>query len=201
MERYKAKSYRLKPEEMANYFQEEVERMTSDQSRPWDSNEIDTSWVGFRKVLLDASKLVRGEKNLRSSPRRTAWWTEDVKKAIQEKKGAWKNPLSLKTPAVYQLYMDRRKEAKLKVLEAKKKSWEDFGRKLEEKSKENQEVFYRVLKGMRGERPTSLKGIKDRNGDIIWRDELIMESWREYFQDLLEERDVKLGKIQRRFGS
>ncbi|XP_066907587.1 uncharacterized protein [Halyomorpha halys] len=54
---------------------------------------------------------------------------------------------------------------------------------------------------MRGERQTSLKGIKDRNGDIIWHDELIMKKWREYFQNLPEGRNVELNEIQRRFGS
>jgi hypothetical protein len=34
------------------------------------------------------------------------------------------------------------------VIEAKKRSWEEFGKKMEENKNENQKLFYRIIKNL-----------------------------------------------------
>jgi hypothetical protein len=52
---------------------------------------------------------------------------------------------------------------------------------------DNQKLFYGAIKQIRQKKETTLKNIKDENGNILTREEDIMERWREYFQNLLEE--------------
>jgi hypothetical protein len=73
------------------------------------------------------------------------------------------------------------------VIEAKKKSWEDFGRKMEKNKNENQKLFYRVLKNLKTakqEQPI-INSIKTKEGEVLTEEHKIMERWKEHFEELL----------------
>jgi hypothetical protein len=73
------------------------------------------------------------------------------------------------------------------VIEAKKKSWEDFGRKMEKNKNENQKLFYRVLKNLKTtkqEQPI-INSIKTKEGEVLTEEHKSMERWKEHFEELL----------------
>jgi hypothetical protein len=73
------------------------------------------------------------------------------------------------------------------VIEAKKKSWEDFGRKMEKNKNENQKLFYRVLKNLKTEKQEQpiINSIKTKEGEVLTEEHKIMERWKEHFEELL----------------
>jgi hypothetical protein len=72
------------------------------------------------------------------------------------------------------------------VKAAKTKSWEEFGEFMEEYSRDNQALFYKILKNMRRGKDCPLKYIKDKEGKLLIGEKEIMNRWRKYFQELLE---------------
>ncbi|KAK4876570.1 hypothetical protein RN001_009076 [Aquatica leii] len=56
---------------------------------------------------------------------------------------------------------------------------------MEEDSKRNQKLFYRVLKTLRKRKQQSLRQIKSKDNKILTDEKEIMERWKEYFQELL----------------
>jgi hypothetical protein len=84
-------------------------------------------------------------------------------------------------------YKRQREMVKNLVIEAKKKSWEDFGRKMEKNKNENQKLFYRVLKNLKTakqEQPI-INSIKTKEGEVLTEEHKIMERWKEHFEELL----------------
>ncbi|CAH1394392.1 unnamed protein product [Nezara viridula] len=61
----------LKEEEMAQHFQEEINKMARESNNPWDSDDVEQSWLSFKKIILDAARLVCGEKRAGSRFKRS----------------------------------------------------------------------------------------------------------------------------------
>ena len=74
---------------------------------------------------------------------------------------------------------------------AKSEARKDFGNKMENISKGNQKLFYRILKSMRTEKAEKIINIEDKDGNIIEGEKNIMERWREYFQELLQLEEIE----------
>lgn len=76
------------------------------------------------------------------------------------------------------------------VLQAKKQACEEFGRKMKVDSQDNQKLFYRVLKKLSKGNEYTLKQVEGKDKIITylltWA-YAIMEQWREYFRELLNE--------------
>ena len=57
----------------------------------------------------------------------------------------WQKYLNGKTEADYESYKEQRLKVKNLVIKSKQKTWKEFGDKLEQDSRGNQKLFYRVL--------------------------------------------------------
>ena len=95
----------------------------------------------------------------------TKWWNEQVKTIVKEKKRAWKRLLQTGTRQMLEEYKNKRNEAKRIVAEAKKKSWEEFGKEIEESFHENKNVWTTV-KHLRGNMGKKVRSVKDKNGQL-----------------------------------
>lgn len=165
------KSYGLEEEVIAMYYGEEIERRVKDEDYHWDSEEVETSWQNIKKIMLEAAGLVSGTKKVGSKGKKTAWWTDEIKEVVKEKKLAWKEYLRNKSQENYDRYRCKKIIVKNKVIEAKRRTWEDFGEKMEADFKENQKLFYRVIKSLRKDKAPVLKFIKDKRGNILTNNE------------------------------
>lgn len=98
------KSYRLKEEEIGNTYREHIERRVRGQSYLWNSEEVETSWQIIKKILLEAAELACGMRKVGSREKKTAWWTEEIKEVVKEKKVLWKEYLKNSTEENYERY-------------------------------------------------------------------------------------------------
>jgi inorganic pyrophosphatase/exopolyphosphatase len=110
-----------------------------------------------------------------------------LRNKLRRKKTKWEIYLNTRTRESYTSYKRQREVVKNLVIEAKKKSWEDFGRKMEKNKNENQKLFYRVLKNLKTakqEQPI-INSIKTKEGEVLTEEHKIMERWKEHFEELL----------------
>ena len=72
-----------------------------------------------------------------------------------------------------------------KVKISKQNQWQKFGEKLENNFRENQKLFWgAVKKRCRRGNPCPVKHIKNKQGKIVKDEDEILETWKEYFQNL-----------------
>ena len=64
--------------------------------------------------------------------------------------------------------------------EAKKKSWEEFGKEIEESFHENNKNFWTPVKHLRGNMRKKVRSVKDKNGQLLTNTDKILETWSEH---------------------
>ena len=93
-------------------------------------------------------------------------------------------------------YKQKKRLTKKEVANAKKSSWEEWYRSLSEPKKKVD--LFRIAKQMQKERQDVIGGkyIKNSKGEIQVKEREIMERWKEYFRELLNEQsDYQLDEV------
>ncbi|KAJ8949832.1 hypothetical protein NQ318_000531 [Aromia moschata] len=90
---------------------------------------IEQSWRILKDSLVTAAKETCGTKRINKGKKQTAWWTNEIKAEIKEKKKLWKKYLQNKTRESYDYYKKQRVRVKIAIRTAKNLSWEEFGEK------------------------------------------------------------------------
>ena len=179
------KNYKLNEEKVAKKYRNTVEIELNKRTKEIEEEDLETIWKTFKDTIIDTAKKVCGYYNTNNNKKHTAWWTKEIKEQVKNKKQKWQEYINDNTAQKYEIYKRERKKVKGLVLEAKQKTWEQFGEKLEKNAKSNQKLFYRVLKTLRkGKREQNSK-VKDKGGKILTDEKEIMSRWKEYFQGLL----------------
>jgi exonuclease III len=183
---FRIKWEELKKESVVNIF---ADNMVAKFSQiPSEQLDVETEWSLFKTGLLSAATKACGWKRVGSAlvgGRRTPWWTEDVRTAVNEKKKAYKAWLGNPSQASRQIYEEKRKLAKIVVASAKARSWENFGVVLESNFRDAPKIFWQTIRRLRKDKNSSLKALKNKRGDILIKEEDILHRWREYFGELL----------------
>ena len=78
-----------------------------------------------------------------------------------------------------------RKAATLAVKKSKKKSWKEFGRRLDSNYFSANKVFWQTIRRLRGKRSSVTYSIKDSDGNILTDENEILSRWSECFEDIL----------------
>ncbi|XP_031335863.1 craniofacial development protein 2-like [Photinus pyralis] len=140
------KAYKLRNKDVAKEFTQTLDQKLES----WEQEEnLEKLWTSFKVVVLDTARKTCGISKMHDGKKKTAWWSEKIKLEVKKK---WQQYIKSRTPDKYEEYKHQRGAVKNLVLQAKKKSWEDFGRKLEENSKGNQKLFFKVIKTLRKNR-------------------------------------------------
>lgn len=184
------KTYKLQDRETSRKYEEIIKNKLQKEKINPDCITIEQLWEEIKNTIINAAREACGVNRGNKQTKRTAWWNNEIKTQIRLKKKAWQEYLSNKTENKYNTYKEQRTKVKILIKEAREKSWEMFGEKLEKKSKENHKLFYRVLKTLRKGKLTRTTTIQNKQGTIITKEEDIMKRWKEYFQELMDVQDV-----------
>ncbi|KAF6203343.1 hypothetical protein GE061_003761 [Apolygus lucorum] len=179
------KTFKLKDPENRKLYEEAVSQKAANFLSD-DSDDLEGAWNTFKTVVLSAAEEICGTATTGQHKKCTRWWTEEVKFHVKEKKRLWKLYLQRKTIRAYAAYKEKRNETKVIVLLAKAKSWEEFGKFMNESYHDNKKLFYKVLKNMRKLKDCPIKFVKSKAGLLLTDTEDIMRRWKEYFQELLD---------------
>lgn len=180
------KSYKLTENRIAQQFSEKIDIMLETINIDIKELNVEQTWQLFKDVLLKAGREICGTTRLNRWRKQTAWWNNQIKEQVKIKKQKWKQYLNNGNNDSYNEYKEQRKKVKDMVMEAKKKTWEEFGQKIEEDYHTNQKLFYKMLKNIRvGKQQQTIKHMKDKEGKILNGEKEIMERWEQYFKELL----------------
>nr|CAH7747709.1 unnamed protein product [Callosobruchus chinensis] len=181
----KIKTYKLLDKDVAERYKRSVTEQCMQTQEKWREMDVKRLWIVFKNIVISSAENACGVSSMNKSKKQTRWWSDEIKRQVKVKKEKWNAYMDCKTAEKYDEYKKERIKTKEMVTKAKKDSWEEFGRKMEQDSKGNQKLFYRVLKGMKNPSQYHLQNIKDKNNDIITEGPKIMERWRQHYHELL----------------
>ena len=187
------KIYKLQNKEIRNEYAEIIEKEIDSRKGEIKEGNLEAKWRVFKEILKYAASKTCGVMVTGSTRNRTHWWNEEVKEIVKKKKEAWKVYLAVKTDEAYNNYKEKRKIAKDKIKFVKNQKWEEFGIKIENDYKNNQKLFYRALKNMRGSKKKIINEIQNKEGEVLSETNEIIKRWGEYFQEMLEEGEDEEG--------
>ena len=108
------------------------------------------AWKELKEGIVGAETKVCGTMRWRSGQvKRTRWWNEEVKSAVQKKKVLYKRLLDTGNVEARQRYNEAKLEARKLVRKAKNDEWVQFGKELEKDAKGNQPRFWARVNGNR----------------------------------------------------
>lgn len=175
--------YKLKNEEIRKIFQTETDNVFREIEKTNDKWNIEERWKLLKETLIQTAESLCGKRKINSGKKRTDWWTQEIKDIVKKKKQAWKKFNNTKEENDRRKYIDIRNEVKAKVREAKRRSWEDFGRKLEEDYKNNSRRFWNTLRNLKGTTKKEIKGIKNKDGQIQINKRDVLKTWESHYAD------------------
>ena len=118
----------------------------------------------FRSAIISSAAASCGRKQLRvagDSEKRTLWWNQEVKEAIQAKKHAFKALLQDRSSSDLQSRnTGARKMATSAVKKSKEKLWEEFGFRLDSNYFSANKGFWQTIRHLRGKRSSVTYFIK-----------------------------------------
>lgn len=179
------RAYKLNDAEVVRQYQQQISTEYWKIKEHIKERDPEQVWMVVKGIILEAARRACGTSKVRKNQKQTAWWTPQIKEEVKIKKKLWKESLTKKTREAYYNYKKQRKKVKDLVKQEKQKTWEEFGKRMEENSKGNQKLFYKTLKTLRKEKQRTTVDINDRNGQVIREEVKIKERWVEYFRELL----------------
>ena len=183
----KIKWWRLKEENLKIQFNEKVlsERRLLENVQEW--------WEENSTVIVRAGQEVLGMTTGRRPPgdKETWWWNDEVKDAIRAKKQAKKKWDASGRQEERDIYRQANKEAKKEVARSKAHAMDEVYKELE--TPEGERKIYRIAKARDKSAKdfTQIRQIKDEQGVVLWEHDKIIERWKGYYGNLLNEENPR----------
>ena len=183
----KIKWWRLKEENLKIQFREKVlsERRLLENVQEW--------WEANSTVIVRAGQEVFGMTTGRRPPgdKETWWWNDEVKDAIRAKKEAKKKWDASGRQEERDIYRQANKEAKKEVARSKAHAMDEVYKELE--TPEGERKIYRIAKARDKSAKdfTQIRQIKDEQGVVLWEHDKIIERWKGYYGNLLNEENPR----------
>ena len=183
----KIKWWRLKEENLKIQFREKVlsERRLLENVQEW--------WEENSTVIVRAGQEVLGMTTGRRPPgdKETWWWNDEVKDAIRAKKEAKKKWEASGRQEEREIYKQANKGAKKEVARSKAHAMDEVNKELE--TPEGERKIYRIAKARDKSAKdfTQIRQIKDEQGVVLWEHDKIIERWKGYYGNLLNEENPR----------
>ncbi|CAF3498112.1 unnamed protein product, partial [Rotaria sp. Silwood2] len=194
------KTFRIRWEALANEetsqkFASKVDQRYA-QLSPTETD-IESEWKLFKTALVDAATTTCGMKRVGIQPgqKKTAWWSEEIRNVIREKKIAYHKWIQRQTTESWQNYKQIREKVKKIVSEAKSKSWKQFGHQLEHNNHSANKLFWQTIRRLHKGEQKPTRSIKDMTGRLLTREEDILNRWKKYFAELYNPTSAKYIKL------
>ena len=153
------------------------------------SLDMESLWKEYKEILTKSATEICGKKVIGSCKKKTAWWNDDVKQKVTEKKVAWKKYLNSRRRNDRENYKEKCQAAKEAVIKSKREKWQEFGETIEQNYRENQKLFWGAIKRCKRGKSCPVKHIKNSDGEIVKQEDEILETWRQYFEKLHNNED------------
>ena len=151
---------------------------------------VGEAFESLKSSMIGVTEKICGYKRVRKGKRRgDAWWTKEVKEAVEEKKEAYRKWNERNMPARIRterrrIYNNCKNKVKRVIKESKLRADEELGRKLSCKFQENKKLFWKEVKKERGGQSCGGDKVRNKVGNILKDKKAVKERWKEYFEEL-----------------
>lgn len=168
-------------------FYETMNKNDHEHDDNYEEETMEDSWKKIKETIHQAIEKSTGFKySTTTRKKKTPWWTEEVKKAVKEKTGAFRRWMKERTPETREVYEAKRNSANRVKTETKQLKWKQLCDDLEKDLQGNKKLIYQLAKSYRKGRSEKADNIKDmNNGEILTNPEDINHTWKQYFSSLL----------------
>ncbi|KAF1010546.1 MAG: hypothetical protein GAK29_05048 [Acinetobacter bereziniae] len=148
--------------------------------------DVDGAWEMVKKVIVGKAQEVCGVARV-GGMKKDAWWNDDVKAAVGEKKEAYKRMIATKDvderKVMSEEYRRKKTDAKVIVRESKDAIRKKEGERMQADFEGNKKLFWKWVKRAKGTKE-SLNGVCKENGEMVWNEIEVRRRWKEYFEEL-----------------
>ena len=149
--------------------------------------DLECMWDTFKKVLVSSARAVCGVASVGKRRFNTEWWSDEVRRAIEEKREAylrWLKNGSEQDDRWEDEYKNAKSRVKRLIKKKKKEANESFGKKMNEDAIGNRKLFWKEVKKARNSERNSCVSVKDGSGRALSGEEEVKKRWKEYFEQL-----------------
>ncbi|KAK3535646.1 hypothetical protein QTP70_018430 [Hemibagrus guttatus] len=136
-------------------------------------------WETIAEVIRETGRKVLGE---------TWWWNEEVQDSIQRKRLAKKKWDMDRTEENRQEYKELQHRVKREVSKAKQKAYDELYTRLDTREGEKDLYSLARQRDRDGKDVQQARVIKDRDGRVLTSEESVQRRWKEYFEELMNEK-------------
>ena len=161
---------------------------------------VEEEWDSFKETVCKSAVEVCGMRRVRERgiKKGSEWWNEGVKKVLTEKRQLFERWLQSKRNEDWEVYKEKRREAKRAVEQAKRVANERWGERLASDFKDSKKMFWKEVKRIRKGESKKEECVKDINGEVLSERKQVLGRWGEYFEGLLnvtEERRAEIAAV------
>ena len=157
---------------------------------------VEEEWECFKERVTECAKMVCETRRMGGNRRKgSEWWDDEVKKAVEEKKRAFKDWLQSRTREAYERYKEKRRETKHRLKEAKRRADMKWGKKMTENFRDNKKMFWKEVKRGREVKSSREEKVKDADGEVKTEEGAVRGRWAEYFRELLNVEEDREGVV------
>ncbi len=129
------------------------------------------------------------ERESKGKNKGSAWWTNEIRDAVEGEKRAYKKMLQRNLPEEVKARKSEYKKWKKKVQEligeSRRKVDEEFGRKLSQNFSEHKKMFWKEGKNVRGREGVSGVRVRGEDGELVGDESELNQIWKGYFEELM----------------
>ncbi|KAI5738368.1 hypothetical protein M8J77_006061 [Diaphorina citri] len=184
------------PTDSGQQFLEKMKKWFEEHLREMENNNADEMWKEFERTCTTEARSHLGtSKGKLKTEKETWWWNSDVKEAIKKKKEAYKKWAKETNEELKEnlrwAYKIEKKISKRIVAKAQDEAKEKLCDELL-KPEEPHKIF--KIAAQRRERAKAIRApkyIEDENGKLMTKESDICKRWKEYYEKLLNEGNLK----------
>ena len=151
---------------------------------------MEEEWELFRETVIRCAAEVCGMRKIGGTRKKgSEWWDEEAKLKVEEKRRAFNEWQRARNDQTWENYKNKKREANRSVRESKRRANFRWGRRLTGNFADNKKMFWKEVKQQRKEGGKREEMVKDRNGQLLTKEEEVNQRWAEHFEELLNFND------------
>jgi hypothetical protein len=175
--------WKLKEEGTRAKFRDEIKVVADKRT----NGNVDSMWTEFRECLITTADKTCGRAKRKNKKRVTWWWNKEVSDVVKRKRKLYRVAHRTKTDEDREAYNTAKREAKIAVAKAKESESRRYGEMLDKE--DGRKNIFRIAKQMVNQNKDVIGSsyIKGKDGNIITDESKVRQTWKEYFDKLLNE--------------
>ena len=156
---------------------------------------VEEEWKLFKCSIMECAARVCGYKSIGTKSKRSAWWDDEIKELVKEKRKLFEEYTKSKKESDKQEYKRKKQEVKGVTRQKKNTIDERDGIRLSKYFKENKKLFWNGVNGQRKKKEQMSMRVKDSEGNVMTEPTGVKRRWSEYFEQLLNVDDGRRAEL------